>query len=430
MLKNKSIAIPNSFTFQFKNTTNYAQTITLFREGTSTSNDVKNVLTSGQTNNLNFVFPTLPAIIWNFIGNQPFYYFTPLTATLTTYPTINDVFIRDTGNIDLISDNVIAPLVFSTISVPVTAGESLQVVNERINQYIRDFADTTNFRNANGDVMVFNFTIDFSIIQNETLPLILGGFKKPYGISVQYPQPDLPIGSTFNPIRLLDIVSPSSAFPCFGNIHLVILSPSASANGVEVIDVGNVTYNEIKESQNGGALDVRSLTINVASAPSQFEAQSQLLQPLKFKKIDVNGNEVEYVKNQPIDPYQFQNSFSDVQLTYDGEVYVLDGNTKFEYVIEANTSLNLTYNYVQVRNSTFGTESAQEEMQQDLKNIAGLDDDSSNARELVISSNFDGNELDATQPTKNVSNKTNYFIPLLLGGIALYLLFNLKSNQK
>ena len=430
MLKNKSIAIPNSFTFQFKNTTNYAQTITLFREGTSTSNDVKNVLTSGQTNNLNFVFPTLPAIIWNFIGNQPFYYFTPLTATLTTYPTINDVFIRDTGNIDLISDNVIAPLVFSTISVPVTAGESLQVVNERINQYIRDFADTTNFRNANGDVMVFNFTIDFSIIQNETLPLILGGFKKPYGISVQYPQPDLPIGSTFNPIRLLDIVSPSSAFPCFGNIHLVILSPSASANGVEVIDVGNVTYNEIKESQNGGALDVRSLTINVASVPSQFEAQSQLLQPLKFKKIDVNGNEVEYVKNQPIDPYQFQNSFSDVQLTYDGEVYVLDGNTKFEYVIEANTSLNLTYNYVQVRNSTFGTESAQEEMQQDLKNIAGLDDDSSSARELVISSNFDGNELDATQPTKNVSNKTNYFIPLLLGGIALYLLFNLKSNQK
>lgn len=430
MLKNKSIAIPNSFTFQFKNTTNYAQTITLFREGTSTSNDVKNVLTSGQTNNLNFVFPTLPAIIWNFIGAQPFYYFTPLTATLTTYPTINDVFIRDTGNIDLISDNVIAPLVFSTISVPVTAGESLQVVNERINQYIRDFADTTNFRNANGDVMVFNFTIDFSIIQNETLPLILGGFKKPYGISVQYPQPDLPIGSTFNPIRLLDIVSPSSAFPCFGNIHLVILSPSASANGVEVIDVGNVTYNEIKESQNGGALDVRSLTINVASVPSQFEAQSQLLQPLKFKKIDVNGNEVEYVKNQPIDPYQFQNSFSDVQLTYDGEVYVLDGNTKFEYVIEANTSLNLTYNYVQVRNSTFGTESAQEEMQQDLKNIAGLDDDSSSARELVISSNFDGNELDATQPTKNVSNKTNYFIPLLLGGIALYLLFNLKSNQK
>jgi hypothetical protein len=430
MLKNKSIAIPNSFTFQFTNTTNYAQTITLFREGTSTSNDVKNVLTTGQTNDLNFVYPTLFAFVWNFVNAQPFYYFTPITISLTSYPTINDVFIRDTGNIDLISDNEIAPSVFSTISVPVTTGESLQVVNDRINQYIRDFADTTNFRNANGDVMVFNFTIDFSIIQNETLPFTLAGFKKPYGISVQYPQPDLPIGSTFNPIRLSQIVSPSSPIACFGNIDLVTLSPSASANGVEVIDIGNVTYNEIKESQNGGALDVRSLTMNVASAPSQFEAQSQLLQPLKFKKIDVNGNEVEYVKNQPIDPYQFQNSFSDVQLTYDDEVYVLDGNTKFEYVIEANTSLNLTYNYVQVRNSTFGTESAQEEMQQDLKNIAGLDDDSSNARELVISSNFDGNELDATQPTKNVSNKTNYFIPLLLGGIALYLLFNLKSNQK
>lgn len=418
----KGIQIDNSFTFQFTNTTNSAQTITLFREGTNDTNDVKDSFSSGQTNALNYTYPTLPLFVWNFELNQPFYYFgIPIQANLTSYPTsINDISIRGTGNIDLISDNEIAPTIYSTISVPVTNGENLGVVNARINQYIRDFADTTNFRNSNGDVMVFNFTIDFSIFQQYPLPILIAGFNAPFGVSIQYPDPDLPIGSTLNAIRLQNIITPSSGLATFQDIDLIHpLTSIPSANGVVVRDIGNVSYNEIKESQNGGILDIESLVMNIANAPSLFQSQSQLLQPLKFKKINVNGNEEEVVVNQAIDPYQYQNSFSSINLTEDGEVYVLDGNTKFEYVIEPQTSVNLTYNYVAVKNLNYNTEEQNKEIEKQQNTISELSEETNYSRVK---------ELDLDISKSRSYNNNN--LPLLIGIIAIIILLNLNTNQK
>ena len=416
-MSTNSLQISNSFTFNFLNTTNSVQTISLFQEGSNSEFNVQNVLTTGQTSSLNNNAPQCFLPVWNFVANQSFYYFgNPLLTSLTQYPTsISDISIRGTGNIVFETDT------FVLFNIPVTDGENIQVVNDRINQYLRDFATTSDFRSPSGQVMTFNFTFDFSIYQLTPLPFTLAGYVDPYGVSIQYP--------TDSTIRLSVILNTgSSPLPQFIDCDLAPLTQVASANGVEVIDSSNVSYTEIQQSQNGGALDIDSLVINIGNAPSNFEKESQLLQPFRFKKIDVNGNEYEIQKVQTIDPYQYQFSFGKVDMTDSGESFVLDGNTRFVYSVEPQTSVFLTYNYVQARNSTFGTESAQEEMQQDLKNIAGLDDDSSNERELVFS-NFTQDST-ATQPTKNVSNKTNYFIPLLLGGIALYLLFNLKSNQK
>ena len=209
---NKSLAIDNSFTLRMTNTTNYAQNISLFGLGVYTQNIVQSLLTTGQTNNVDNIQPTLPNVVWNTTANQPYTYFgNPTIATLTSYPTINDITIKGTGNIDLVSDNDLGGSVFSTISVPVTDGESLQVVNDRLNQYIRDFADTTNFKNSQGEVMVINLTIDFNIFYAQALPITTAGFRKPFGVSIQYPYPnDLAIGSTGNPIRLENIRVPST----------------------------------------------------------------------------------------------------------------------------------------------------------------------------------------------------------------------------
>lgn len=416
-MSTNSVQISNSFTFNFVNTTNSVQTISLFQEGSNSPFNVQNVLTTGQTSNLYSNSPQCFLPLWNFTANQPFYYFgNPLLLSLTQYPTsISDISIRGTGNIVFETDT------FVLFNIPVTDGENLQVVNDRINQYLRDFATTSDFRSPSGQVMTFNFTFDFSIYQLTPLPITLAGYVDPYGVSIQYP--------TDSTIRLATIICPSGFLPSFIDCDLAPLTQVSSANGVEVVDNSSVSYSEIQQSQNGGALDIDSLVVNIGNAPSNFEKESQLLQPFRFKKIDVNGNEYEIQKVQTIDPYQYQFSFGKVDMTDSGENFVLDGNTRFLYSVEPQTSVFLTYNYVQARNSTFGTESGQEEMQENLNNIAGLDNDSSNEKELVISSNVT-DESDATQPTKNVSNKTNYFIPLLLGGIALYLLFNLKSNQK
>ena len=426
MAKN-SLQISNSFTFNFLNTTQSVQTIRLFSEGTDSEFDVKNVFTTGQTTALNNNAPQLPTPSWNALAEYPFYFFgDPLATTIPYQPTsLTDIQLKDTGDIYLECNNGLG----IPIIIPVTAGENMQIVNERINQYLRDFSTTDNFRSSSGQVMTLNLTFDFAIFnQYEAgypIPIIQGltGYTDPYGISVQYPL-DFDTNA-----ELSDIVFTGTPAPLkYTFIELCPLTISASANGVEVTDGSSVTYSEIKQSQNGGALDIDSLVVNVGSAPSDFEKQSQLLQPFRFKKIDVNGNEYEIQKVQTIDPYQYQYSFGKVDMTDDGENFVLDGNTRFVYSVEPNTSVNITYNYIQAKNSTFGQESGREEIDRDLKNIAELDDESSNERELVFS-NFT-QESNATQPTKNVSNKTNYFIPLLLGGIALYLLFNLKSNQK
>lgn len=415
-MNNNGIQISNSFTFKLVNTTNSVQTISLFEEGINNGLDVKNVLTTGQTTGLNNVYPTFFLPLWNFAAAQMFYYFgNPLLLSLTQYPTsIADISIRGTGTIDFVTDTL------ALFQVPVTDGENLQIVNERINQYLRDFATISDFRSPSGQVMTFNFTFDFSIYQLSPLPISLLGYIAPYGVSIQYP--------TDSTIRLSSITNTgSSAFPQFDQVDLAPLTQVASANGVEVIESSGISYTEIQQSQNGGALEIDSLSINIGNAPSSFEKESQLLQPFRFKKIDVNGNEYEIQKVQTIDPYQYQFSYGKVDMTDEGENFVLDGNTKFVYSIEPQTNLFLTYNYIQARNSTFGTNLAQDEKAQDLKNIAILDENSSNVKEIVISNVTDKSNV--RHPSKNVYNKTKYYIPLLLG-ISFYLLFNLKPNQK
>lgn len=188
--------------------------------------------------------------------------------------------------------------------------------------------------------------------------------------------------------------------------------------------VNGISYEQILQSQNGAVYQINGLTINVVSAPNVGAKASQLLKPFIFKKRDVNGNEVRLEKFQAIDPYQKQFSYSFVDLVDDGEVFVLDGNTEFRYEIEPLVAVNVTFNYIQLRNSNFGTEEGKEEYQNDLKNDTQLQEDSdyANELELVVQNN--------AVTTKSLKKPSSWF-NWALGGIAVYLLFNFfKSNQK
>lgn len=426
----KNIQIDNSFTLGITNTTNSVKKIVLFREGTNTINDVKEVVSTGRTTAQNNQYPILSLVtIWNTTLLQPYNYFgNPNLASLTSYPTIEDITIKGTGNIQLVSDNEISPSVFSTINVAVVDGDSIAVVNEKINDAIVKLGDTTNFKNSSNQVMQLFLTIDFSILNSQTLPITTAGFTAPFGISVQYPYPnDLPIGSTGSPIRLKEIICPPSVNPPFQSIDLCPLSfPKASANGVEVVGLSNISYEAIKQSQNGSILDINSLVVNIRNTFTEQEKQSQLLQPYLFKKIDVNGNEVEFIKTQVIDPYQYQYSYSKVDMTDDGEQFSLDGNTKFEYKVEAGTSLNITFNYILIQNFNYGSQETAIGVENDLINIAQLSENTQFAkkRELVT------NPKNADILIKKNPKKQKYLINLFIGILALYVFTNLKTNQK
>lgn len=189
--------------------------------------------------------------------------------------------------------------------------------------------------------------------------------------------------------------------------------------------VNGVTYEQILQSQNGAVYQINGLTINVVKASSDGAKASQLLKPFIFTKRDVNGDEVKIQKFQTIDPYQEQFSFSFVDLVDDGEVFALDGNTLFEYEIDPFVAVNVTFNYIEVRNSTFGTEEGQAEVEANFKNDLKLQEASEYvSNPLVI--DVKDNAVTTTKKTKS-SN----WLYWLLGGTAVYLLFNyLKPNQK
>jgi len=188
--------------------------------------------------------------------------------------------------------------------------------------------------------------------------------------------------------------------------------------------VNGVTYEEILQSQNGAVYQINGLTINIVSAPTNGEKVNQLLKPFIFSKRDVNGNEMRIEKFQAVDPYQQQFSYSFVDLVDEKEIFVLDGNTLFQYEIEPLVKVNVTFNYIELKNSNFGTEESQKELRKDIENDLKLQETSQYASEveMVVKDNA---------VVTNKKKKSINWLYWILGATAVYLLYNpFKTNQK
>jgi hypothetical protein len=193
---------------------------------------------------------------------------------------------------------------------------------------------------------------------------------------------------------------------------------------IVVTQVNGISYEQILQSQNGAVYQINGLTINIVSAPNNGEKINQLLKPFIFSKRDVNGNEMRIEKFQAVDPYQDQFSFSFVDLVDEKEIFVLDGNTLFQYEVEPLASVNITFNYIELKNSNFGTEESQEELKKDIQNDLKLQKESQYASEaeLVVQDNA---------VVTNKKKKPINWLYWILGATAVYLFINpFKTNQK
>ena len=72
MKKNEGIAIENSFTLKFENTTNSVRAITLFEQGGNDLTDVIEVNSASENASQGNI--TQPLTIWNFASSQPYQY--------------------------------------------------------------------------------------------------------------------------------------------------------------------------------------------------------------------------------------------------------------------------------------------------------------------------------------------------------------------
>lgn len=425
---NNGLAYDNSFTLKLSNTTNYAKEIQLFQLGGDDVSSVQNVLAFSKAS---YQFGGLPpqqtSAHWGSYELQPFYVFDELDDNISSYPTINDFYWRTTGNLQLVTDNDLGGGTMAKLDVSLTSGMSIAQVNEAIQLAIISSATTEDFRNSNGDLFQFEFLVDLSYINTLTLPLSATEpqFYSAYGFTMQYPQPnDLEIGSTGEPIRLSAIVTPEDVVPAWEDIEGANLVSTSSINGVEVKGQNNISYQELIESQNGGVFDIKSLDINIGSSLNEDTIKGQLLQPFLFDQRDVNGNDRTYVKSPTIDPYQYQNSYKTLNINGDsGNKFVLDSTSELRYTIEPLTSLNVTFNYVSLKNFLFGLPETMENLKRDLEEINKYDNDESEKIEDVEIVNTKEN-------TNKIIKKAKKSIPLLKYGIGAILFLLLLTNKK
>lgn len=111
-----------------------------------------------------------------------------------------------------------------------------------------------------------------------------------------------------------------------------------TSNGVEI--TGTPGYNFIKESQIGAPIKV--YTLDLETTDSQ-----QILQPIRYSKQDVNGNDHVRQCIPTIDPYQYIGSSI---LNKQVKGFELDGSTQVSFTLKANASLQLNLNYMTLKN--------------------------------------------------------------------------------
>lgn len=192
---------------------------------------------------------------------------------------------------------------------------------------------------------------------------------------------------------------------------------------IVITEVGSTNYSTILNSQTGAVYAIQGLTIQINQAPDEASKQKQILRPFRFKKIDVNGDEVLFQKVQVVDPYQYQYSYDYVNLTDDGEMFVFDGNTAFRYTLEPLTGVNVTFNYVEAKNENFDTQEGENSKLKDTENIQEIESDSEYATSKVLT-------IDNAVVTKK-NKKSSNWLYWILGASAVFLFINpFKTNQK
>ena len=363
---NRELQYDNSFTLRFTNTTNTLRKVTLFQQGGDTQFNVSQVNSADENASQgNIVQPNL---IWNFYSSQPYIYREgvggAIITTITKPIDTSNLFSQASGNLRVSVSGG------SFLDIPILDTDNINQINDKINAYIRLNGSADNFRSPSGSFTEVNVFFDVSYFEQFPLPsnTTQPPYRSAWGVSVQYPT-DMPIGRL---VRNLNF--PNNANPEFDAIDTIPLTLTSSANGVVVEDSGsNVTYDEILRSQNGAVYDIISMSLDIGKTPTTLEAKSQMLQPLCYDKRNANGDSVTYCQAPTIDPYQFQNSYSVIDMASDKDNYVLDGNTEFNYSLEPLSTAILTFNYTKLTNLVGDTELGISNMRKEQERIKKFD---------------------------------------------------------
>ncbi len=161
--------------------------------------------------------------------------------------------------------------------------------------------------------------------------------------------------------------------------NVMVSAPNGSATS-------QPTYSEINQAQNGSVFDITSMSIEVKDVGVDNQIP-QLLQPITFSNVDVDGNEQQKAVVPTIDPNQIQNTLGDIQLGDNGNGvnYQLDGETALQLNLEGLANFNLTLNYVQLPNLVAGTEFGVQQAMEEQAQMQQQAQDNNYKRKIKLS---------------------------------------------
>ena len=366
-MANRELQYDNSFTLRFTNTTNTRRKVTLFQQGGDTQFNVSQVNSADENVSQGNII--VPLLIWNFYSSQPYVYRDgvggAIIFSITQPIDTSNLFSQASGNLVLEAQSG------STLTIPILDTDNINQVNDKINAEIRANGTLNDFRTPSGAFTEVNVFFDVSYFETFPLPqnTTQTAYRNAWGVSVQYPlDADLPNQ------YLKTLNFPNNINAEFQGLNTIPTQITSSANGVVVEDTSvGVTYDEILRSQNGAVYDIISMSLDIGKTPTTLEAKSQMLQPLCYDKRNANGDSVTYCQAPTIDPYQFQNSYSVIDMASDEDNYVLDGNTEFNYSLEPLSTAILTFNYTKLTNLVGDTELGIANMREEQERIKKFD---------------------------------------------------------
>lgn len=113
-----------------------------------------------------------------------------------------------------------------------------------------------------------------------------------------------------------------------------IISPIVTTQATPIVSVTGASGTSYAEIQASIGTSFNYLVKNIYQRASSF---SQLLQPVRLKKANKNGDKHEMNLQMIIDPYQEQSSLNQSLMGLD---YIFDSNTAYFAFIEGNTTIN------------------------------------------------------------------------------------------
>lgn len=174
--------------------------------------------------------------------------------------------------------------------------------------------------------------------------------------------------STFTPIRNISwrydspigVGVTTFPFPINSSEHNLLgsfswLQSFTTIDGISVKGTTGDNYGQLLRGQSSEPMAINSMRVTPLSSSTFDESNriSQLLQPMKFTRVNSNGLSDSYVLSPTVDLYQATTTLDYINLGTRTDDFPFDGNTRFSYELLPFASVSLQFDYIQISNFIF-----------------------------------------------------------------------------